>query len=189
MGPSLPQSDGDARERSDGLAIKRELYRYDYAYPPGIAVASSLPPGEEFSACFAAHIVAIQMKTFENGMASEGQREDSQSNRRLNFLSTAARALLSPADLGAVMGAQLDAGSRMMRDDRPAPDLALPTTGVPRDWERALSSLFIRAPGYGTRCTTTLLFGRDGSVQFEERSWNGLGRETGSVQQRIEPAR
>lgn len=120
MGPSLPQSDGDARERSDGLAIKRELYRYDYAYPPNIAVASSLPPGEEFSACFAAHIVAIQMKTFENGMASEGQREDSQSNRRLNFLSTAARALLSPADLGAVMGAQLDAGSRMMRDDRPA---------------------------------------------------------------------
>ncbi|MCB1917119.1 MAG: NRDE family protein [Rhodocyclaceae bacterium] len=77
----------------------------------------------------------------------------------------------------------------LMRDDRPAPDLALPTTGVPRDWERALSSLFIRAPGYGTRCTTTLLFGRDGSVQFEERSWNGLGRETGSVQQRIEPAR
>ena len=71
---------------------------------------------------------------------------------------------------------------RLMRDDRPAPDAALPATGVPREWERALSSLFIRAPGYGTRCTTTLVFERDGGVRFEERSWDAAGRLAGSTQ-------
>ncbi|MCB1909105.1 MAG: NRDE family protein [Rhodocyclaceae bacterium] len=74
---------------------------------------------------------------------------------------------------------------RLMHDDRPAPDEALPATGVPRDWERALSSLFIRAPGYGTRCTTMLLFEPDGGARFEERSWNAFGQETGAVTTRI----
>jgi hypothetical protein len=77
MGPSLPQSDRDARARSDGLAIKRDLYRYDYAYPPGIAVARDLPPGEEFSTCFVSEIMRIQAITFENGMQSSARCEDS----------------------------------------------------------------------------------------------------------------
>jgi uncharacterized protein with NRDE domain len=37
-----------------------------------------------------------------------------------------------------------------------APDAALPQTGVPLEWERALSSVFVLMPdaGYGTRCST-----------------------------------
>ena len=40
-----------------------------------------------------------------------------------------------------------------------ADDAHLPRTGVPQDWERLLSSCFIRSPdgAYGTRCSTVLI--------------------------------
>src|SRR5277367_6697575 len=41
----------------------------------------------------------------------------------------------------------------LLRDDAPAPDEKLPRTGVSLDWERLLSSAFINAPDYGTRCS------------------------------------
>ncbi len=44
----------------------------------------------------------------------------------------------------------------LMRDDQPAPDEHLPRTGISLDWERLLSSAFIRAPDYGTRSTTLI---------------------------------
>lgn len=56
-----------------------------------------------------------------------------------------------------------------------AEDRALPQTGVSRDWERALSSVFISAPGYGTRASTVLLIGRDGGAHFRERSFGPDG--------------
>ena len=45
-----------------------------------------------------------------------------------------------------------------LTDHHPAPDHALPRTGVPLEMERALSSPFVRMPGrgYGTRSTTLL---------------------------------
>ncbi len=66
-----------------------------------------------------------------------------------------------------------------LRDDRPAPDAALPDTGIPKTWERMLSSCFIRAPGYGTRSTTTILVDRHGQCRFIEQSWNSDGQESG----------
>ncbi|MCB1954409.1 MAG: NRDE family protein [Rhodocyclaceae bacterium] len=69
----------------------------------------------------------------------------------------------------------------MLRSDRPAGDAQLPVTGVGLQWERMLSSAFIRAPGYGTRCSTVVLFGADGRVRFEERSWDAVGRPSGQV--------
>ncbi len=50
----------------------------------------------------------------------------------------------------------------MLRDDRPAPDEQLPRTGVSLEWERLLSSAFIRAPDYGTRCSTIIRIERQG---------------------------
>ena len=38
------------------------------------------------------------------------------------------------------------------------------------DMERAASSIFIKTPGYGTRCSTVLLVGVDGKVLFAERN-------------------
>ena len=41
-------------------------------------------------------------------------------------------------------------------------------SGVSLEWERWLSPAFIRAPGYGTRCSSVLRWGADGRVQFDE---------------------
>jgi uncharacterized protein with NRDE domain len=55
----------------------------------------------------------------------------------------------------------------------PAPDTRLPDTGVGLEWERALSSPFIALPDYGTRASTVLLIGQDGTVRFTERTVRG----------------
>ncbi|MCB0790829.1 MAG: NRDE family protein [Flavobacteriales bacterium] len=59
----------------------------------------------------------------------------------------------------------------LLRDDVPASDERLPDTGLPRDLERVVSSIFIDSPGYGTRCSTVVLMDIDGRVWFEERTW------------------
>lgn len=69
----------------------------------------------------------------------------------------------------------------LLRDDRPAPDAELPRTGVSLAWERMLSSAFIRAPGYGTRCSTVITRDRHGWARFTESTWNEVGIETGRV--------
>lgn len=70
----------------------------------------------------------------------------------------------------------------MMSDREKAPDQELPQTGVSLEMERMLSPVFVASPEYGTRTTTVLLIGRNGKVQFWERSfvpnevgkWNGV---------------
>jgi len=52
----------------------------------------------------------------------------------------------------------------------PAPDTALPDTGVGRELERALSPPFIATPGYGTRASTVLTIDAAGEVRFTERT-------------------
>jgi uncharacterized protein with NRDE domain len=59
----------------------------------------------------------------------------------------------------------------LLADDSAAPDESLPDTGVGLDLERLLSTAFIRAPDYGTRCSTVLLVHRAGRARFEERSF------------------
>jgi uncharacterized protein with NRDE domain len=59
-----------------------------------------------------------------------------------------------------------------LRDEHTAPDESLPDTGLPRDRERALSSMFIKTNGYGSRCSTVILVDRDNTVSFTERVYN-----------------
>lgn len=61
-------------------------------------------------------------------------------------------------------------------DQRPAADGELPDTGVPRAWERLLSSPFIVSPDYGTRATTAVLVGAQGDVHVSERAFDPRGR-------------
>jgi len=60
----------------------------------------------------------------------------------------------------------------LMANREMARDSELPNTGVPLDWERALSAIQIRAKGYGTRATTILTVRRDGTVNFLERTFS-----------------
>lgn len=59
----------------------------------------------------------------------------------------------------------------ILAESDPAPDTALPDTGVGPELERALSSLFIRTPVYGTRASTVLLVDGGGVATFVERSF------------------
>ena len=58
--------------------------------------------------------------------------------------------------------------TRALRDRQPADDHELPDTGLGMARERLLSAPFIVDPAYGTRCTTVVLMGRDGSIEVEE---------------------
>jgi uncharacterized protein with NRDE domain len=64
-----------------------------------------------------------------------------------------------------------------LADRETAPDEQLPATGVPRDWEKLLSSAFIRSPdlAYGTRCSTIIITERVNKklvTHVFERSFN-----------------
>ena len=68
-----------------------------------------------------------------------------------------------------------------LADRTRARDADLPATGIPREWERLLSSPFIVSDGYGTRCSTVLAVSRDGSARFVERSFDARGEPTDEV--------
>jgi uncharacterized protein with NRDE domain len=60
----------------------------------------------------------------------------------------------------------------LLSDDAQVADEALPATGVSLEWERVLSSAFIRTHAYGTRSSTTILVTPGGEVRFEERTFS-----------------
>ncbi len=56
-----------------------------------------------------------------------------------------------------------------LADTAPAPDEALPDTGIGIEWERALSPPFVSSERYGTRCSSVVLIGADRIVFAERR--------------------
>ncbi len=74
----------------------------------------------------------------------------------------------------------------LLRDDRPASDALLPQTGVSLEWERLLSSAFVRAPDYGTRCSTIIRIEREGRAYFDEWSWDSIGADIGRISLRFD---
>jgi uncharacterized protein with NRDE domain len=74
----------------------------------------------------------------------------------------------------------------LLRDDEPAPDEQLPRTGLSLEWERLLSSAFVRAPDYGTRCSTVLRIDDARRACFDEWSWDPAGQETQAVHVQFE---
>ncbi len=71
-------------------------------------------------------------------------------------------------DIETLLGLLLD-GTRPPDDD-------LPVTGVGLDWERTLSSAFIRSPNYGTRSSTIVKWMSDGTVRLDEFTHQPRGR-------------
>jgi len=74
----------------------------------------------------------------------------------------------------------------LLRDDQPAADEQLPRTGVSVEWERLLSSAFIRGPTYGTVSSTVIRLGADGAVHFREWRWQQDGTLGGEVSYRFQ---
>ena len=64
----------------------------------------------------------------------------------------------------------------ILADDEIVPDAVLPSTGVPLEWERLLSAVFVKSETYGTRASTLLTVARDGAIRLEERSYGQAGK-------------
>jgi uncharacterized protein with NRDE domain len=58
----------------------------------------------------------------------------------------------------------------MLKDPSRPPDKMLPDTGVGIEWERILSSLFIKSDAYGTLSSSAILIKRTGEVTFWEQT-------------------
>lgn len=88
--------------------------------------------------------------------------------------------------LEVVPGRRADAESVLfeaLADRAPAPDAALPDTGIGLERERLLSPPFIAGRDYGTRASTVILVGHDGAVSFTERRFGPDGAFEGNTRQ------
>jgi uncharacterized protein with NRDE domain len=74
----------------------------------------------------------------------------------------------------------------LLADPQQAAEHELPQTGVPLEWERRLSSIFIISPEYGTRASTALIRHADGALDILERSFGPDG-PLGDVRYRHPP--
>lgn len=68
----------------------------------------------------------------------------------------------------------------MLADREQAPVDALPSTGLPEEWERIVSAPFIVNERYGTRCSSVLLVERNGRTILQERRFDPAGVQTGT---------
>jgi uncharacterized protein with NRDE domain len=62
----------------------------------------------------------------------------------------------------------------LLNNADPAPDELLPSTGVPLELERMLSSLYINSEGYGTRSSTVMLMSEK-EIEYRERVFSNDG--------------
>lgn len=93
-------------------------------------------------------------------------------------------ALRRPSGEGALATRLLEA----LADREPPPDALLPDTGIGLARERKLGSRRIVDPVYGTRSSAVLLLRGDGSMRFDEISFDAAGQATGRVTQSITPS-
>lgn len=60
----------------------------------------------------------------------------------------------------------------LLKNPEKASDNELPSTGIPYEWEKAISSIFIKTENYGTRCSTILLIDYEENAEFTERRYD-----------------
>lgn len=80
----------------------------------------------------------------------------------------------SPVSSHEIDVASLEPLFSALADTLPAPDAALPDTGVGLEMERWLSPPFVRGERYGTRCSTVVLVDAE-SIVFAERRYGPNG--------------
>ena len=75
------------------------------------------------------------------------------------------------ADLLKIDDFSVEGGFQALLNETKAADKDLPSTGIPLDLERMLSSMCIKSENYGTRCSTVITIDYKGVLKFEERSY------------------
>jgi uncharacterized protein with NRDE domain len=136
------------REATDRFWMRTALTGYN-----GFSlVAADFKRGE----CFWASNVQAHPKRLERGLYGLSNAALDTPWPKVLALKTRLRDALAASDEVDALATQLFAA---LADRQPAADNTLPRTGVPIDWERALSPAFIRIPGqgYGTRCSTLVI--------------------------------
>lgn len=64
--PKLPQRDARKAHRERQLAESREVYRYSYNWPPGVATAAEVPKADDYSLEYIAHLLPSSWELFSN---------------------------------------------------------------------------------------------------------------------------
>ena len=64
----------------------------------------------------------------------------------------------------------------LLADQTIVADDKLPQTGVPLEWERLLSAVFVKSENYGTRASTLVWRRADGMVKLHEKSFGPNGQ-------------
>ncbi len=70
---------------------------------------------------------------------------------------------------------------QLLTDNETAADKDLPQTGVPYEWEKAISAICIDTPTYGTCCSTIILVDKKGTLSFTEKSFPVGAREAQTI--------
>ncbi len=83
-------------------------------------------------------------------------------------------ALLSDGSLG------VEELFALLGDRTTVGDADLPHTGLPGDWERAVSAPFVVHEQYGTRCSSVVLVKHDGRTVVQERRFDPRGVQSGA---------
>lgn len=64
----------------------------------------------------------------------------------------------------------------LLADQSIVDDKSLPSTGVPIEWERLLSAIFVKSESYGTRASTLARLGTNGDITIHEKSFGPFGQ-------------
>lgn len=64
----------------------------------------------------------------------------------------------------------------LLSDQAIVADENLPSTGVPIEWERLLSAIFVKSASYGTRASTLAWRRADGALMVHEKSYGPFGQ-------------
>ena len=75
---------------------------------------------------------------------------------------------------------------RLLSDRTPAAVNDVEAEDLPFEIARALTAPFIVAPDYGTRSSSTVLWGNDGVIEFCERRFDPSGKSTGESRFRFQ---
>jgi len=137
-----------ARERTDRFWMRTALSGYNGFN----LVAADFRRGE----CFWASNTGVHPVRLERGVHGLSNASLDTPWPKVEALKSRMREALASADSVDALSAQLFGA---LADDTQASDEALPDTGVPLEWERALSAAFIRTAdmSYGTRCSTLVI--------------------------------